>query len=146
MRNAVTAPALAMAMLLPFRSLHSKADSVITVRVAGAPSEAQARVTRAMLAEGLSISSTSDEFVQAQGTEKRNTIDVTYSAVILPVDSISEVSLSATATAKARLMRAKVESRITSKLKGAKDVWARMQRMAGAIGRPSEPAGGEHSE
>jgi hypothetical protein len=83
-----------------------------------------------MMNEGLSIAETSPGFVVATGTEKKNTIDVRYSGVLLPADSTTEVTLSAVATAKARLMGGKVESRVTSKLKGGKEVWARLQRIA----------------
>ncbi len=119
-------------------------DSLITVRVAAGPPETQARLTRAMMAEGLAIEGTSTSLVVATGTEKKNTIDVRYTGVLLPAGSGTEVTLSAIATAKARMMGANIESRVTSNLKGGKDVWARMQRMADAVAaNPSTSGKGE---
>jgi hypothetical protein len=45
-------------------------------------------------------------------------------------DSATEVALYAVTTAKAPLMGEKVDSRVTSKLNGGKEVWARLQRIA----------------
>jgi hypothetical protein len=83
-----------------------------------------------MITEGLSVSESSPGLVTAQGTEKGNSIDVKYTAVVLPAGSFSDVTISAVATAKAQLAGAKIERRVNSKLKGGKDVWARMQRIA----------------
>lgn len=113
-------------------------DSLITVQVAASATDAQALLTRAMMKEGLSIAETSPNIVVATGTERKNTIDVRYSGVLLPTGTGTEITLSAVATAKARLMGARVESRVTSKLKGGKDVWARLQRIADALA--SSPA------
>ena len=66
----------------------------------------------------------------AQGTEPGSSIDVKYTAIILPAASFSDVAISAVATDKAQPAGAKIERRVTSKLKGGKDVWARMQRIA----------------
>jgi hypothetical protein len=111
--------------------LLAQGDSSITARIAAAPSEAQTRIARAMMAEGLAVAGpTTVGMVVAQGTEKGNSIDVRYTAVILPVDSMSEVTLTAIATAKAQFAGTRVERRVTSKLKGARDVWARLQRIA----------------
>ena len=125
-------------------SLATAQDSSITVRVAAPSSETQARLTRAMMTQGLAIAETSPGLVVATGTEKKNTIDVRYTGVLLPAGSGTEVTLSAIATAKARLMGAKVESRVTSKLKGGKDVWARMQRIADEVAAsPTTSSAGE---
>jgi hypothetical protein len=130
MRTSLAMVTLAVFLGRPIAALEAQADSVIAVRIAVDLPEAQARVTRAMIAEGLSVLETASGLVIAQGTAKGNSIDVKYTAVILPAASFSDVAISAVATAKAQLAGAKIEGRVTSKLKGGKDVWARMQRIA----------------
>ena len=129
MRTALAIVTLAVLLVRPIATLAAQADSLIAVRIAVALPEAQARVTRAMIAEGLSVSEPASGLVIAQGTEPGNSIDVKYTAVILPAASFSDVAISAVATAKAQPAGAKIERRVTSKLKGGKDVWARMQRI-----------------
>jgi hypothetical protein len=68
--------------------LSAQADSAITVTVHTPKEQAQAKVTRAMIAEGLAISdATSGGLIVGTGTENHNTVDVRYTAVILPADS-----------------------------------------------------------
>jgi hypothetical protein len=130
MRTSLAIVTHAVLLVWPIATLAAQADSLIAVRIAVALPEAQARVTRAMIAEGLSVSEPASGLVIAQGTEQGNSIDVKYTAVILPAASFSDVAISAVATAKAQPAGAKTERRVTSKLKGGKDVWARMQRIA----------------
>jgi hypothetical protein len=83
MRTTLVTVALAMLLGQPLANLEGQADSLIAVRIPVALPEAQARVTRAMIAEGLSVSEPASGLVIAQGTEKGNSIDVKYTAVIL---------------------------------------------------------------
>lgn len=150
MRTSLASVALAVLLCRPLANLEAQADSLIAVRLPVALPEAQARVTRAMIAEGLSVSDTTSGLVIGQGTEKGNTLNVKYAAVILARDSFSEVTISAVTTAKAQPGGARIERRVTSKLKDARNVWAAMQRIAERVVRappvsayPATPALGE---